>query len=204
MGQPRTGKRAGRHTVLTPDRRILLVEGMRAGLTKELCAMRASIGLSTLMEWLARGRTDREEGYIPHTFDVKSKQWVHTKGRKVSAFAEFVDAMEKAEAGRLAEALLLIRAAAKGGEQVATEEVTTTAPDGTVTKTRKTRLTQPDWKAAAWTAEKTRPRDYGVMVRTELTGAEGGPVQVVTSLLDLINKGAADEEAEMAAQEKAK
>jgi hypothetical protein len=194
-------RRKGQPAKLNPLRRKILVESHRAGLTRQLSAQRANVGESTLYQWLQKGHEDREKGVKPWPWDPKAENWVPHPGKGFSRETELLEAMERAEADGLTEALLGIRAAGKGGEAVAVEKTTTRNPDGSVTTVERTRLTQPDWKAMAWLAERRRPRDYGGVTRTEVSGPNGGPVQV-GSLLDLINKAADEEEEELRKGEK--
>lgn len=187
---------ASTHSKLTKERRLMLVEGIRAGLTKELAAQRARISVTTLHNWLAEARIQRDSKWKAWPWEPSQDgkgDWAPGPMKKHSREVELLESIEKADSDRIIEALLGIRAAGRGGETVATEETTVTAPDGTVTRSRKTRVTQPDWKAHAWTAERTRPRDYGGIQRTEVSGPEGAPVEV-RSLLDLINVAAAQQE----------
>lgn len=190
-------------TKLVHQRRKVLVESYRAGLTMPLCAQRAAISLSSLYSWLSKGRIDRDLGKKAWPWDPKRENWEERSGKNLSKELDLLEAMDRAESDRLAEALLAIRAAGKGGEDIVTDETTERAPDGTVRTTRRTKKTAPDWKAFAWLAERTRSRDYGTFQRTEVSGPEGGPVQV-TSLVDLIRKASQEEEEEQAKLKKDK
>jgi hypothetical protein len=56
-----------------------------------------------------------------------------------------------------------------------------------VRTTKRTKLTQPDWKAFAWLAERTRPNDYGNRVKTvTVEEGTGSDTQEVTSWADLV------------------
>lgn len=165
-------------TKLIPLRRKLLVESHRAGLSRELCAQRANVGKSTFMVWLHKGHDDREKGLQAWPWDPEKNEWDPSPGKGYSKELDLLTAFERAEADRITEALIGIRAAGKGGEPVTTEEVTTTAPDGTSTTVRKTRIAQPDWKALAWIAERTRPGDYGPRQEPTVTVNPTGPTSI--------------------------
>jgi hypothetical protein len=42
-----------------------------------------------------------------------------------------------------------------------------------------------DWKAGAWLLERRHPRRWGRLDRSELTGANGGPVQVAAQVVEI-------------------
>lgn len=149
---------------LNGQRRNIIVESVRAGLSRAESAQRALIGRSTLLLWLQTGHNDRVSGMHPMPFDPIRNDWAPKRGPKARTYSrelELLDAVEHAEAERTTEAANAISAAGKGGQPVSTEETTTTAPDGTVTVTRKTKLAAPDWKAYAFLLNRHRP-DLGV------------------------------------------
>lgn len=82
-------------------------------------------------------------------------------------YLDFLDALEKAEAEAEAYDLALIRNAARG-EKDANGEYTT----------------KPQWQAAAWRLERKNPERWGRRDATkiELTGADGGPVDMNVTL----------------------
>jgi hypothetical protein len=184
---------------LTDETRTILVESARIGLTKALACARAGISKTVLFYWLEQGEKDRQEGKIPWPIDPDTKRWLPRTNMKFSKHLDLLNSMEKAESERLAEALMLIRQAARGGAVVERTTTTTTGADGTPQTRVREKVAEPDWKASAWLAERTRRQDYGV-TRQEVTGADGGPVQV-TTFAELVRK-AADEEAKEEAEKK--
>lgn len=192
---------AGNLGKLTPDRRMVLIDGKRVGLSNAMCAARAGISESILYKWIQDARGHRETGRKPLPWDRDAKNWKDRTSPRESKELELLEAMERAEGDRLAEALLHIREAAKGGAVTERVTTTTTGPDGAAQTTTREKVAQPDWKAAAWLAERTRRQDYGV-TRTEVTGADGGPVQVST-WADVVRR-AAEEEAELESAERKK
>jgi hypothetical protein len=180
---------------------MVLIDGKRVGLSNAMCAARAGISEAILYRWLQHGREQREQGRHAWPFDRESKNWRPRSSPRESKEVELLEAMERAEGDRLAEALLHIREAAKGG--AVTERVTTTTTvNGVAQTTTREKVAQPDWKAAAWLAERTRRQDYGV-TRTEVTGADGGPL-VVSTWADVVRQAAAEEAEQEAADRKKK
>jgi transposase-like protein len=190
----------GNKTKLTAGVRRLIVEGTRIGLTKELCAQWCGICSASLYNWLNLAKQHREQGIKPCVWDSTQRNWEPTKNRHLSKHLELLEAMEKAESDRLAEALVGIRKAGKGDEEIVVEETVEHFPDGTVKNTKRTKKNMPDWKAYVWIAEHTRPKDFAPTSRQEISGPDGGPVQ--TTLVDLISKAA--EAKEMEEREKMK
>lgn len=83
-------------------------------------------------------------------------------------YLDFLAALEKAEAEAEAYDLALIRNAARGEKDPATGEYTV----------------KPQWQAAAWRLERKNPERWGRRdaTKVELTGADGGPVEMNVTL----------------------
>lgn len=87
-------------------------------------------------------------------------RWMQKGDGSDDHYGEFREAVENAKAAAEVENVAIIRRAAR---------------DGT-------------WQAAAWWLERTRPQKYGRKERYEVTGAEGGSLQVDVSMQDLEEK----------------
>lgn len=82
--------------------------------------------------------------------------WIRKGNDGVEPYAQFVQEVQRAEDE--AEQLLLLTIQAQ-------------APQ--------------DWKAAAWILERRRPHHWGRTQRHELTGADGGPVQLAAQVVEI-------------------
>jgi transposase len=87
-------------------------------------------------------------------------RWMSKGEDPDSPYSEFREAIERAKAAAEVESVAIIKLAAR---------------DGT-------------WQAAAWWLERTRPQKFGRKERYEVTGAEGGNLQVNVSMQDLEEK----------------
>lgn len=87
-------------------------------------------------------------------------RWMQKGDGADDAYGEFREAIENAKATAEVENVAIIKRAAR---------------DGT-------------WQAAAWWLERTRPQKFGRKERYEVTGAEGGSLQVDVSMQDLEEK----------------
>jgi len=141
-----------------------LSNAFRLGLPMTVAAGFVHVQPTTVADWLARGQEDLKEG------------------KTSSQYARLSESVSKAISDRCAESLVRIRKAAQGGDVVGKVETIVTAPDGTVTRTLKEKKSAPQWTADAWYLERTRPKEFGRLIRTEITGADGGPVESKTWL----------------------
>lgn len=87
-------------------------------------------------------------------------RWMQKGDGADDQYGEFREAVENAKAAAEVENVAIIRMAAR---------------DGT-------------WQAAAWWLERTRPQKFGRKERYEVTGADGGNLQVDVSMQDLEEK----------------
>jgi hypothetical protein len=139
-----------------------VVEGIRLGLDQTTACDHAGISRVTFHNWrlqAARHRAAQTQGNLPNP-TTKQRQLI-----------EFLNNIEKAYAQAESDRLKIIEGAAKDGHR--TKTVIRVMPDGTEEKTTTTESV-PQWQAAAWLLERTRPAKYGK--RLELTGADGAPL----------------------------
>ena len=136
----------GRPTLLTPERQEIIIETLRGGGYAEAAIKRAGIGHSTYYEWLQKG----EAGDQP--------------------YADFADAVKKAEADAETRAVATVLAVAFGapaqydaqGNQIREEE-------------------KRNWQAAMTYLERRYADRWGRRVseqKHEVSGPDGGPVQI--------------------------
>lgn len=148
-------RKTGRPTRCTPEVTTRVADGIRAGLFFEQACLLAGIPPANGYEWIRRGKG------------------IHTERPTAPPFEQFAQAVERARADRERDALRMIEVAAKGGFVV---ERRSEERAGTTVETEK--YAPPDWRAAAWWLERALPDRWKTANRTELTGADGGPVQV--------------------------
>lgn len=138
-----------------------LVERVQLGLDLQTAADSAGISRTTLHKWRLAGARHRAEA---------------AQGRKLTAqarrLAEFVDALERAEAEAEANRLAIIQRAATGGARVTKTTEKRDASGVLLESTTTTETLRPEWTAAAWWLERRR----GYVKRYELTGADGAPL----------------------------
>lgn len=172
---------------LTTDNHRAVVAAVHTGMAIERAAAIVQVGRRTVYDWLARGRdADHAARLAGHRPDDNVDAPPGIDDDDV-AYWRFWHDVEVARAQAVQEALLTIRQAARGWETVETTETRKRVPvptaDGqtvfvdevtTVTK----RGTARHWQAAAWWLERTLPDEFGRRTRHEVTGAEGGPVEV--------------------------
>lgn len=164
MGSRRTPRTVGRPSLLTADLERDLVEKVRAGVPLETAAATCGIARSTLFMWLTKGR-DEVEARIDGA----------EANRNFDHYVALYEKLTKSRAEAGARNVLMIQKAAAGGQIV--EKRTITHTDGTIEEVEK--RAAPDWRAAAWFLERTQRGQFGKdAVQVELTGADGGPVQI--------------------------
>ena len=132
---------AGRPTKLTPQVQARIVQAIVGGNDITVAAAYAGIGKTTFYEWLERGR--KEAARLAASSRAKPKD-------SETPFAEFADAIQKAQADAETRNVALIAKAAQEGT----------------------------WTAAAWWLERKHPDRWGRKDRHEVTGKDGNDITI--------------------------
>lgn len=151
----------------TPERIITvgdrIVQLLNQGNYLETAARSVGIHRDTLFGWLEVAREAR-----------------HATGRKTKHQQEciaFSDAVEQAQGEAEAKDLVLLEGLARGGLELRTQVVRESADGQVVGRETRTEVTLPDHRVIEWRLERRFPDRWGRR-RMELTGPDGGPVQV--------------------------
>lgn len=164
-----------RPTKLNDERQTRIREAILAGADLETAARRGGIGPTALYEWKAKGiaALAAADGNIDRVPDDQ---------RAVAVFAEIVEAAVRDwEMGQIALVMRAARGTPGDADQAPWERTTTTTIDADgrpVTTTVERRGARGDWRAAFTLLERRYPQRWGKTLRTEVTGADGGPIEV--------------------------
>jgi len=140
-----------------------VIERIQLGLDLQSAADSAGISRATLHNWRLPGARHRAAA-------ATGKKLTPAQRR----LAEFLDALERAEAEAEADRLAIISRSAQGGAVVTKTTVKRDAAGNVVERTEVTETLRPEWTAAAWWLERRKPQKYAR--RVEVTGAEGQPL----------------------------
>lgn len=167
----RKSRQGGRPTLLTDEVHKKLIEATKMGAPMTTAAAYVGISERTFQRWMERGfdalqLEDDEQ-------DVPADEQPY-----LALFKEVSQARSQAAVMHVG----LIQRAAQGG--VITEESTKKYRDpetGAIVEEKTVKRTPPDWRAGAWYLERQHRQHFGrdKEVQVELTGANGGPVEVV-------------------------
>ena len=142
----RVSKLTGRPTKLTQAIFAAIVQAVSGGVPYIRAAAMADVRVETAMEWRRRGEnTDRRRPTTP-------------------LYAQFAQALKKAEAQDEARRVLRINQAGQGGQ--VTHEKTITYPDGRIV--HEVSRTRPEWQADAWHLERSQPDVWGRRERLDI------------------------------------
>lgn len=168
---PRKNPNGGRPGLLTPDTHKKLIEATKMGSPMSVAAAYVGVSERTFLRWMERGfdAQELEDDDLPIPEDDKPY---------LALFKEVTQARSQAAVMHVG----LIQRAAQGG--VVTEETVKKYRDpdtGSVVEEKTVKRSAPDWRAGAWYLERQHRNHFGKEDRhqLELTGANGGPVEVV-------------------------
>jgi hypothetical protein len=143
-----------------------LIERLRAGAYREEAARSVGIAKQTFYNWLYQGAHARHGA-------LRGERLTHEQ----RDYAEFLDAVEEAEATALLTDWTRLGTLAAGGlpQVTVTEKVD---PEGRlIERTVRTSHTLPSENALMWRLERRWPKLFGRRTAVELTGTEGGPIE---------------------------
>lgn len=164
----------GRPTSLTQARQEAIYQTIAMGTEYRDAALLHGVSSETLHRWL---RTATRA--LP-----KQRSACSAFERRCMDFRAAVTTAE-AEYRKNAEARIDI-AATVGRTRTIVREVVN---DKGTTRTTTTEQLAPDWRAAAWRLERRFPDRYGERSAVEITGAEGGPVEVtLAEVMDKVHR----------------
>lgn len=165
-------RRMGRPTLLTPARADALIEAVRAGAAPTRASLDFGMGHETVLAWIKRGQAERARLDAEHPDGWSDKDITERE----FPYVDFSARVENAQREWEAEALRAIREAGVGEEFE--ETVVSKVVDGGKVVTTETvrRKKTKSWQALAWLLERRMPEHYARVSRTEVTGADGGPI----------------------------
>lgn len=191
----RTTRRPGPRLAITDEGRTRLLNAIRAGTPVTYAAQYAGIGASTLHRYLARGEDAalRAEAGEQVTADdaVMREIWEEVTRARAEAAVRGVALLQRVAAGGAVLKETTRRYRDPGTGQLVTETERTFSP--------------PDAKPMQWLLERTHRQEFGrASQQVELTGADGGPVQVeggdaITSLAAQVARVTAERRREIEA-----
>lgn len=173
---------------LSDDTINAIAEAYRTGVPQAQAAALAGVTQFALSRWIKLGSDELDRlGEDP---DAEPEDTDRTRNA-----IKLVKAIKEAEGKFVQEQLLLIRRAATQGH--VKRRTTTTKRDGT--QTTEEVLGEPQWTAAAWLLERRHNQQFGRQIRQEISGPDGGPIQVdesaearISEKLDAYYQGVAD------------
>lgn len=156
---------------LTPEVQTQIVESIRAGACAEIAVRHAHIGVSTYYKWTKRARAA-----IANTNGDEPPETERL-------YIEFLEAVTYAKDEAEIELVHSIREAGLGRPYEKTKTTTETWIDSKGIEREKTTVTveegeEHDWRAGMALLERQHRERWGRPSRLEVTGPEGGPIEV--------------------------
>lgn len=167
-------RRMGRPTSLTPAAHDAIMRVVSSGIPWKYSAQAAGVSYATVWAWRRRGlvESDRIDAAV-EVGDVEGQIPFESEAIYLKFYEDLMNARDAA----ITRNLLNIQQAARGG--YVTEKTVRKLRDGSTEETEK--RTAPDWRAASRALSFADPETFSEnRNRVEVTGADGGAVQVTS------------------------
>jgi len=165
-------------TKLTPARHKAIIDTITAGNYFDPACAIAGITRQTGYNWLERGSIERERLEAGITDQERTEQGI-PPAHEERRYLDFFDAVERARALAEQRHAQNVERIAMGGSVIEEEDILDPVTGALVGRKRKFHLG--DWRASAFYLERTAPLRWGRRQTVEVSGPEGGPMQVEAS-----------------------
>ncbi len=170
-------RKGERPTLCTPEVEAVLLGAIEAGVPLTHAAVCAGITPRVLQMWMRHGEA-LEEDFLDAQADDDPHRAPPTLSRNEEAWLHLFRKVRRARAEVANRFVRIVGAAAQGG--TLTEELvrTYTDRDGNEVREVRRRFSAGDWRAAKFMLESSFAREFAQARQLQLTGAEGGPLQI--------------------------
>lgn len=182
MGKRRSPRPPGRpKKIIDPDMQKTLLGGIELGVPVSIACQGAGIAESSFYGWMQRGYAEHEE----RANDVDGQP-----DEDEQPYLDLFLAVQQARTKAATRNVGIIQKVASGG--TVTEETTRKYRDpetGELVEEKTVKRQAPDWRAAAWYLERSHKGEFAKGAeQVEVTGANGGPIEVTANAQDLARR----------------
>jgi hypothetical protein len=156
----------GRPTLCTPETTQKILTAIETGVPITAAAQAAGIHYATLANWQNRGQNAADIAHNGGTIPQEE-----------ACYLDFFERVARARARGLEARLSRVVSIAEGGFVTKRTERTFQSKSGPVVEVEEA-FSPPDWRALAWVLERSHREFFGKSERVELSGVDGGPVEV--------------------------